>query len=343
MFVGYNGFMQPVHVDETKPGEHYQCPICCGELYIRGGEKVCRHFAHKKNTCLDSWTYETNDWHKEMQNLFPKECQEVVVKHNGEVHRADVLIGNIVIEIQHSKMSSETFRKRTAFFLEAGYRVAWIIDFTNPFSRGAMKGSIYSKQEYRYEWSNPSKLLKYAPSILDNHKFSVWFWLDKYIPKLENVCYIKKDSMGLYDLSAFHVSKDITFSQLSIIPERLFTTQQITTWNTGVRTNTRFNSNLIVNPTIKRYVGIKGFAKQEYTCPRHRQDDWIRIFGNNGCFYCKACKSVTKYNNNNRDVYEVECNFYNLSHQDAITPSQKKETDGAPIIDKTKAIYPYRQ
>lgn len=63
-----------------------------------------------------------------MQSFFPAENREVIVKHDGKIHRADVLVGNIAIEMQHSQISAEEFNDRNKFFESAGYRLVWVFD-----------------------------------------------------------------------------------------------------------------------------------------------------------------------------------------------------------------------
>ncbi len=50
-----------------------------------------------------------SEWHKIMQNYFPKESQEVVVSYKGRKHRADVLIGDVVLEFQFSPITAAEF------------------------------------------------------------------------------------------------------------------------------------------------------------------------------------------------------------------------------------------
>lgn len=339
MFIAVDGFFRPVHIDETIPGAHYQCPRCGMDVFTRGGDKIARHFAHKKR-CLDDWTYEKTEWHKNMQSLWPKDNQEVTVKFNGETHRADVLINDIVIEIQQSHMSASEFRKRTSFFLSAGYRVVWIFNFTEAYRIGNLRSSHFSKyyhKKYVYNWSNPIKTLSYAPDVFENNQFAVWAWIDQYHSKLERLEYISKGTKQTFSLKEFHVGgKDINFDY-PIEPECFFgkmqtikqTNKQFVALNTGVRIPAKLDS-------YKRYVGERGHPKIEYTCPRRRQDDWIRIGGDSGCRYCKACKGIYKKLCNGRVVYEVTCDFPNLTTLDKQNPNPRRETDGAFVIDLTK-------
>lgn len=72
-----------VFIDEAKIGMQYYCPVCDEELITRMGTKRIHHFAHRKGTtCNDSWHYDMSEWHKNWQNRFPQECQEIVKEFN---------------------------------------------------------------------------------------------------------------------------------------------------------------------------------------------------------------------------------------------------------------------
>ena len=222
MFTALNGFNQKVHVDETIPNEHYVCESCGQPVFPRGGDKVCRHFYHRRNTCNDNWEYEIDGWHKEMQNLWPKENQEKVILFNGEVHRADVLVDDMVIEIQHSHMSALEFKKRTSFFLNAGYRVAWIFDFTHPYVNNRIARAIPVNKPMMsiddmfvaYRWSDSVKTFAFAPNVSGNDKFSVWVWLDPNHCKLEKITMMVKDEKKQYSMRYFKVDdNEIDFEQ----------------------------------------------------------------------------------------------------------------------------------
>lgn len=141
----------------------YVCPICKQDVLIRNGKIKISHFAHKTK-CTESFTKDMTEWHKNWQDVFPKENQEVVVectislrdfvrasgkynfrydirtkdeyaltKNNPETpiplkHRADVLINDYVIEFQHSPISFEEFNERNWFYNYCGYKVIWIFD-----------------------------------------------------------------------------------------------------------------------------------------------------------------------------------------------------------------------
>lgn len=90
MFVARDTEGTLIWADEANKQTDYFCPVCSGKLILRAGEVNAHHFAHEAGACPDHWHYDMSDWHKTMQEQFPIECREVVMKHNGEIHRADI-------------------------------------------------------------------------------------------------------------------------------------------------------------------------------------------------------------------------------------------------------------
>lgn len=149
--------------------EDYFCPLCGEKVILRQSEIVIPHFAHKASSKCDSWTSDMSEWHMRMQNRYPDEWQEIVVEHNGEKHRADVLHDNIVIEFQHSPISSKEYQKRNKFYMDAGYTLIWVFD--------ARKWSISHGHKYVYHWDYPKRFLSVSPDInVRNTQFGVWFF-----------------------------------------------------------------------------------------------------------------------------------------------------------------------
>ena len=118
-----------VFADEAFVKHDYFCPMCGEPLVLKKGEVRVPHFAHHaKSICCDPWHYDMTDWHREWQERFPRNTQEIVMDSNGEKHRADVCVGKTVIEFQHSPLSFEEFDERNAFYTSLGYKVVWLFD-----------------------------------------------------------------------------------------------------------------------------------------------------------------------------------------------------------------------
>ncbi len=137
-------------VDHNQEYEKYYCPICNQELIPRKGPKNVHHFAHKQN-CTDTWTHDKTKWHSDWQNMFPLEYQEITLKNENEVHRADVLYNNCVIEFQHSPISQKEFSDRNRFYNSQGLTVIWLFDIR--------KNSLYEQFD-GYFWKTPFETFK---------------------------------------------------------------------------------------------------------------------------------------------------------------------------------------
>ena len=128
MYYAFDKNNKRINVKYASSNTKYFCPECGEELLIRNGSINAHHFAHKKgsNCCIAS---DMSDWHIWWQNCFPDENQEIVVERNGKKRRADVVLGDTVIEFQKSSMSKEEFNNRNRFYISCGYKVIWVFDF----------------------------------------------------------------------------------------------------------------------------------------------------------------------------------------------------------------------
>lgn len=145
-----------VHISNSIIAEEYHCPVCGAQLIQRKGAIKRYHFAHKADSiCTDSWEgqYDMSEWHYAWQSKFPVDNREVVCCHNGEIHRADVLIGQNVIEFQHSPLSPEDFSRRNNFYHALGYNVIWLFDCVDAYHEERIEQIEGSREKYK--WSNP--------------------------------------------------------------------------------------------------------------------------------------------------------------------------------------------
>lgn len=125
-----------VHIDDAIPQETYYdrtFPDC--EMIPVLGEIKAHHFRYKPGyENRDTWDDDTNtmtEWHRSQQGMFPAQYQEVPVKN----HRADVLYqdenGHVVIEFQHSELSSIDIRERTEFYIQECGNIVWVFDYND--------------------------------------------------------------------------------------------------------------------------------------------------------------------------------------------------------------------
>lgn len=163
-------------IDATKQDKYY-CPLCHKKVVLRKGLVNINHFAHQSR-CDDTWNYDMSEWHSEWQKQFPKKNQEVVVKFNGEKHRADVMACGYVIEFQHSPITADEFNVRNQFYLNYGKKVIWIFDLLEEFESGHIKWyddwSSDNNNGGKYKWSYSKRFLQsFLPQ--DNKNVIVFF------------------------------------------------------------------------------------------------------------------------------------------------------------------------
>lgn len=163
MQIALNKNKQRIHIDESKKDIEYYCPVCEAKLIRKMGEINIHHFAHAHNQkCCDNWTHDMSEWHTNWQNRFPIESQEVVIKGNGAIHRADVKVEDIVIEFQHSPISTNEFNNRNQFYTSMGYKVIWVFDMQEKFTNKLIYqfSFQYGKLLKKFNWDRASKIFK---------------------------------------------------------------------------------------------------------------------------------------------------------------------------------------
>ena len=92
-----------VSADVASKSNNHFCPGCGSPLILKQGEINDWHFAHESGSECEAFTEnKMSEWHIRHQSAFPEECREVRLEMDGVVHIADVKIGNLIIEFQHS-------------------------------------------------------------------------------------------------------------------------------------------------------------------------------------------------------------------------------------------------
>ena len=154
MLIALDSNSNRINATDAQKGQDYFCPICNGKLELRKGSIRCHHFGHwKDQSCTETWSPEMSEWHYNWQCMFPEDCREVVLQNRQELHRADVLINNVVVEFQHSPMSPEEFQERNQFYTSAGHPIVWLFDLTTEVKKEKI---IYSQPligGYEWKWS----------------------------------------------------------------------------------------------------------------------------------------------------------------------------------------------
>lgn len=130
MFVAKDEAGNRVSIKHACRESEYFCPVCGESLIQRHGTLRADHFSHKADSkCL--FGYPMTEWHWDWQNRFPEDCREVVFANDsGDIRRADIVIGNSVIEFQHSGILYDEIVSRTKFHRCEGRNVCWVFDRT---------------------------------------------------------------------------------------------------------------------------------------------------------------------------------------------------------------------
>lgn len=165
-----------IFIDDANKNNKYFCPACNEPLILKiFGTRKKHCFSHyPRTTCKDNWNYEPmSEWHSNWQNYFDKENQEIWIKGENEVHRADVSIRNYIIEFQHSAISSIEFNKRNKFYTSCNKNVVWIFDIKNQIS-------INDDGTFNWEKKNIFENT-FVDFINYNNKISVFFEIEKII------------------------------------------------------------------------------------------------------------------------------------------------------------------
>lgn len=334
MFCALDSCGNRIYADEANKGEKYTCPICNHPVILRRGQVNIDHFAHESNDeCVDDWKYDMSEWHRRMQNYFPKESQEVVVTHRGKKHRADVLIGDVVLEFQHSPFTASEFEARNRFFRSAGYRLAWVFDLSH-----IPDDDLYlsESKENMMIWKHPMRIFANSDYLSeDNKHFALWFSYprkdfgyeieEKYEyyeaqakPEtreeyMERVVWAIKDE-GCYSMRRFIVSDNpIKIKNSSVIDPYAFFHYE------GKQYEQKLSELKNKHWFSIKYKGKKGKPADAYICPRKNGKFGIDLRGERGCYYCKHCYMVTQTSGYNGKEYASYCCY----------PKQVRELDSA--------------
>lgn len=159
------------------------CPCCGTEVYAACGKIIKHHWRHKNtsDSHCDEW-YEMTLWHLQWQELFPLECREVVMQKGEIRHRADVKIGNLIIEFQHSSLGNPKVKERELFYGSDANKIIWIIDATN--------NRVFDIWK---EYLNTENL---RPVFIVDKESNIYFQTEGYVG-IPLICNIKKLKKGL--------------------------------------------------------------------------------------------------------------------------------------------------
>lgn len=174
MFVAVDGNGRPVSIEDTNDRDKYHCPDCNQELITKKGNKRLHHFAHKKGSveCTDIWRTtglydKPNKWHRDWEMLFPIENREVQLTFGAIKHRGDIVVGNTVLELQHSSITSKPFDERTKYYHSCDCKVIWLFDFIETVKNGELK----TEDDNIYVWNSFKRTFRYIDEITGQVEF----------------------------------------------------------------------------------------------------------------------------------------------------------------------------
>lgn len=121
-------------MNEIKNKSKYLVCIMNNELIKYESTKKQCHFKHKNNSYNSM-----SQWHKNWQNCFDDDNNEVTIGNR----RADVLINNIVVEFQHSKITKNLVKKRNENYLKHNKQIYWVIDCNDAIVYELMSHNTY--------------------------------------------------------------------------------------------------------------------------------------------------------------------------------------------------------
>lgn len=114
---------------KASPKTNAKCPGCGGAVISKCGNINIWHWAHKAKETDCNYKPET-DWHLGWKSHFPKERCEVRFNFHSEYKIADaVLKSGLVVEFQHSPISTEEIEYREFFY----DNMMWVFDCREAF------------------------------------------------------------------------------------------------------------------------------------------------------------------------------------------------------------------
>lgn len=136
------------------PGAEGTCPACRRPMIAKCGRIVTWHWAHRAADACDPWRRGETDWHLRWKvRLLEAGAQvEVPMRNGDELHIADAVIGDLVVELAGVYPPAEQIAARERFYA----RMAWIYNA----ERFLDRVEIYDKgSERRFRFKQPAKAM----------------------------------------------------------------------------------------------------------------------------------------------------------------------------------------
>lgn len=179
------------------------CQTCKNDVRAYCGEIYIHHWKHIDATLCDSWKENETEWHREWKGIFPFDWQEVVVRKNGQEHRADIKTPNgLVVEFQNSSISSFDVKSREQFYKN----MIWVInaqkfnkniilwsEVTNQLKRLDREYHSYNYYEHKNDDSPEVEKIKESISDIENELRSIKWKTDSTKSSLNDIKVLRGD------------------------------------------------------------------------------------------------------------------------------------------------------
>tara|TARA_E500000081_G_scaffold14384_1_gene17526 strand:+ start:669 stop:1397 length:729 start_codon:yes stop_codon:yes gene_type:complete len=182
------------------------------------GEVNAHHWARKDGKYLIEEKESITKWHLDWQNTLENECGmqlEVIRQDNNTLRRADALCKDrkVVVEVQHSAISSEDLYLRSNFWSDLGYQVIWVfsypkIDNQHQFSK-ANKTAVKPPEEERlYEVWEKYKKGTWSLNDYDNLRYSRYPSYMKAFEEVKDIVIFLEGPENLYKVKDYLLLED---------------------------------------------------------------------------------------------------------------------------------------
>ncbi len=219
---------------EPHPSAVGICQICENEVKAYCGEINKWHWRHNKLPDCDSFHEPMTEWHKSWQNQFPEDWREVVLVRNNEKHFADILtFHNLVIEFQHSSISSKKILERELFY----NCMIWVVDAIG------FKKNLKIKDLFQDHLDELKK--KYNKTVLYNEISNV---IDIEISLLKSELLYLENQLFRYP-KALNRKRKVLATDEKILQglDEYLTNEAFVTWTKNGRILYRYSENLDMN------------------------------------------------------------------------------------------------
>lgn len=136
------------------PGQAATCPLCKARVRAKCGQIVSWHWSHISSKDCDSWSEGETPWHLGWKRIV-SEVDPSLTEVSMGPHRADIrLPEGVVIELQHSTISTDDIKSREEFY--GRRQMVWIFDAREAYEAGRL--SIRERENYcTFRWKQARK------------------------------------------------------------------------------------------------------------------------------------------------------------------------------------------